>query len=68
LLCPSYALVDRPFVLNALKDQITAGAFLWVFGSLVFFAPAITLTARFLTNGRLIDEKTGLERVRAMAQ
>jgi putative membrane protein len=68
LLYPSYALADRPFGLDALKDQIAAGAFMWVFGSLVFLAPAIYLTTRFLTNGRLIDEKTGLERARAMAQ
>jgi putative membrane protein len=68
LLYPSYALADRPYGLDALKDQIAAGAFMWVFGSLVFLAPAIYLTARFLTNGRLIDEKTGLERARAMAQ
>ena len=68
LLYPSYALVDRPLGLDALKDQIAAGAFMWVFGSLVFLVPAVYLTARFLTNGRLIDEKTGLERARAMAQ
>lgn len=68
LLYPSYALVDRPFGLDALKDQIAAGASMWVFGSLVFITPAIYLTARFLTNGRLIDEKTGLERARAVAQ
>ena len=68
LLYPSYALVDRPFGLDALKDQIAAGAFMWVFGSLVFLVPAIYLTARFLTNGRLMDEKTGLGRARAMAQ
>lgn len=68
LLYPSYALVDRPFGLDALKDQIAAGASMWVFGSAVFLIPAIYLTARFLANGRLLDEKTGLERVRAMAQ
>jgi putative membrane protein len=68
LLYSSYALVDRPFGLDALKDQIAAGAFMWVFGSVVFLIPAIYLTARFLANGRLIDEKTGLERARAMAQ
>jgi len=68
LLYPSYALVDRPFGIDALKDQIAAGAFMWVFGSLVFLAPAIYLTARFLANGRLIDGKTGLERARAMAR
>ena len=68
LIYPSYVLVDRPFGLNALTDQIAAGAFMWVFGSLVFLVPAIYLTARFLANGRLIDGKTGLERARAMAQ
>ena len=68
LLYPSYALVDRPFGIDALKDQIAAGAFMWVFGSLVFLVPAIYLTARFLSNGRLMDEKTGLEKARAMAQ
>jgi cytochrome c oxidase assembly factor CtaG len=68
LLYPSYALVDRPFGFDALKDQVAAGAFMWVFGSIVFLIPAISLTARFLANGGLIDEKTGLERARAMAQ
>ena len=68
LLYSSYALVDRPFGLDALKDQVAAGAFMWVFGSVVFLVPAICLTARFLTNGRLIDEKTGLEITRAVAQ
>ena len=68
LFYPSYALVDRPFGLDALKDQIAAGAFMWVFGSVVFLIPAIYLTARFLANGRLMDEKTGLERARALAQ
>ncbi len=68
LIYPSYALVDRPFGLDALQDQVAAGAFMWVFGSVVFLIPAIYLTARSLANGRLIDEKTGLERARAMAQ
>lgn len=68
LLYPSYALVDRPFGLDALRDQIAAGAFMWVFGSVVFLIPAIYLTARLLANRQLIDEKTGLEKARAMAQ
>lgn len=68
LLYPSYALADRPFGIDALKDQIAAGAFMWVFGSVAFLIPAIYLTAQFLANGRLIDEKTGLERARAMGQ
>jgi putative membrane protein len=65
---PSYALIAQPFGLDALKDQIAAGVFMWVFSSLVLLGPAVYLTTRFLTNGRLIDEKTGLERTRAMAQ
>jgi putative membrane protein len=68
LLYPSYALVARPFGLDALQDQIAAGVFMRVFSFLVFLARAVYLTTRFLTNGRLIDEKTGLERTRAMAQ
>jgi putative membrane protein len=54
LLYPSYGVVERPFGIDALKDQIAAGAFMWVFGSLVFLVPAIYLTTRFLTNGRLV--------------
>jgi putative membrane protein len=34
----------------------------------VFLVPAIYLTTRFLANGRLVSEKTGLERARALAQ
>jgi hypothetical protein len=68
LLYPSYARVDRLFGLDALKDLIATGAFMWVFGSVAFLIPAIYLTARLLANGRLIDEKTGLERARGMAQ
>jgi putative membrane protein len=68
LLYPSYGVVERPFGIDALKDQIAAGAFMWVFGSLVFLVPAIYLTTRFLTNGRLVNEKTGLERARALAE
>jgi putative membrane protein len=54
LLYPSYGVAERPFGIEALKDQIAAGAFMWVFGSLVFLVPAIYLTTRFLANGRLV--------------
>ena len=43
-------------------------AFMWVFGSLVFLVPAINLTTRFLANGRPVNEKTGLEKARALAR
>jgi putative membrane protein len=68
LLYPSYGVVERPFGIDALTDQVAAGAFMWVFGSLAFLVPAIYLTTRFLANGRLVSEKTGLERARALAQ
>jgi cytochrome c oxidase assembly factor CtaG len=67
LLYPSYGAVERPFGIDALRDQITAGAFMWVFGSLVFLVPAIYLTTRFLANSRLVNEKTELEESRALA-
>ena len=35
---------------------------------LVFFVPAMHLTARFSTNRRLIDVQAGLEKSRAMAE
>jgi putative membrane protein len=68
LLYPSYGVVERPFEIDALKDQIAAGAFMWVFGSLVFLVPAIYLITRLLSNNRLLSEKAGLERARALAQ
>lgn len=68
LLYPSYALVERPFGIDALKDQIAAGAFMWVFGSLVFIVPAIVLIVRSLTVSRIVRDRTELERTRALAR
>jgi hypothetical protein len=65
---PSYGVVERPFGIDALTDQVAVGAFMWVFGSLVFLVPAIYLTARLLASGRLVSEKTELGRGRALAQ
>ena len=39
LLYPSYGLIARPFGLSALNDQVAAGAFMWVFGSMVYLIP-----------------------------
>jgi putative membrane protein len=36
LLYPSYDAIPRPFGLDALNDQVAAGAFMWVCGSMVF--------------------------------
>jgi cytochrome c oxidase assembly factor CtaG len=49
ILYPSYGAIPRPFGLNALNDQVAAGAFMWVFGSLVFLIPAVAITARLLS-------------------
>lgn len=68
LLYPSYGAVERPFGIDALMDQIAAGAFMWVFGSLVYLVPAIYLTLRFLTTNRLVDQRINLEKIRALAQ
>jgi putative membrane protein len=68
LLYPSYGLVERPFGIDALTDQIAAGAFMWVFGSLVFLVPAILLIVRILTTATPVDRKTGREKARALAQ
>ena len=62
------SLITEPFGIDTLMDQISAGAFMWVFGSFVFLVPSIYLTARFLANDQLLDEKTGLERTRALAR
>ena len=68
LLYPSYALEERPFGIDALKDQIGAGAFMWVFGSLVFVVPAIFLIVDILMGSRPVGTKAEMERIRALAQ
>jgi putative membrane protein len=68
LIYPTYALKERPFGIDALKDQIGAGAFMWVFGSLVFVVPAILLIVDILMGSRPVRTKAKLERVRALAQ
>ena len=49
LLYPSYALVPRPFGLSALNDQVAAGAFMWVFGSMIYLIPAVVLVVQLLS-------------------
>jgi hypothetical protein len=43
---PSYLLAPRLFGITALDDQATAGAIMWVPGSLAFLLPAVVLTVR----------------------
>jgi hypothetical protein len=37
----SYGVIELSFGINASKEQIAAGALIWVFGSLIFLVPAI---------------------------
>ncbi len=48
LLYPSYGEIPRPFGLSALNDQIAAGAFMWVCGSMVYLIPAVLITIQML--------------------
>jgi putative membrane protein len=51
LLYPSYGLIARPFDFSALNDQIAAGAFMWVCGSMVYLIPAVAIVAQLLSSG-----------------
>ena len=57
LLYPSYGEIARPFGLSALNDQVAAGAFMWVCGSIVYLIPAIAIVAQLLSGGS--PEHTG---------
>jgi cytochrome c oxidase assembly factor CtaG len=57
LIYPSYGEIQRPFGLSALNDQIAAGAFMWVFGSLVFLLPAFVIIMQILSSPRLSIHK-----------
>ena len=48
LLYPSYAAVPRLFGLSALNDQIAAGAFMWVCGTMAYMIPAIVVVFQIL--------------------
>ena len=52
LLYPSYAAVPRLFGLSALNDQIAAGAFMWVCGTMAYMIPAIVIVFRILSPRR----------------
>lgn len=50
---PSYAEVERPIAVSALNDQVAAGAFMWVFGSLAFLIPVAAIFVGWLSPSRL---------------
>lgn len=47
---PSYAAVPRDFGLSALNDQMAAGAFMWICGSMVFMTAAVAIIVQLLSN------------------
>jgi putative membrane protein len=49
LLYPSYGAIPRPFGLSALNDQVAAGAFMWVCGSIVFLLPVFGVITQILS-------------------
>lgn len=49
LIYPSYATVARPLPMSPLNDQIAAGAFMWVFGSMVFLIPVAAVIMHALS-------------------
>ncbi len=53
LLYPSYGEIPRPFGLSALDDQIAAGAFMWVCGSMVFLLTALGVVTRILSSSAI---------------
>jgi putative membrane protein len=56
VLYPSYAAAPRITTLSPLKDQVAAGAEMWVLNSIVFLIPAVVLTMKMLTPRALRDE------------
>lgn len=52
LLYPSYAALPRPFGLDPLSDQVAAGAFMWVCGTMVYVIPAVGLILVLLSPSR----------------
>jgi putative membrane protein len=49
LLYPSYAELPRPFDLNPLTDQVAAGAFMWVVGTMFYLIPNIIIVAQMVS-------------------
>ena len=49
LLYPTYGRAPRLFGMSPLEDQVAAGAFMWVAGSLAFVLPAILLAVQCLS-------------------
>lgn len=71
VLYPTYELVPRLWGISAINDQVTAGAIMWVPGSIAFLAPAVVLIMKVAESGRshgikrTQDARVAIPRVRA---
>ena len=61
VLYPSYAEAPRVCFLSPLKDQVAAGAEMWVLNSLVFLIPAVAIAMRELSPKFLVRESVAQE-------
>ena len=55
VLYPSYSDGPRVFSLSPMNDQIAAGAFMWVAGSLLYLVPVIVIVFRLMENSSPIS-------------
>ena len=55
VLYPSYAAAPRVSTLTPLKDQVAAGAEMWVLNSMVFLIPAVVIAVKELSPRLLMD-------------
>jgi cytochrome c oxidase assembly factor CtaG len=68
VLYPSYAQAERITSLTPMKDQIAAGAEMWVLNSIVMLTPAVIITARLLQPRALqgrVAERSNDDRIHA---
>jgi cytochrome c oxidase assembly factor CtaG len=55
-----YLEAPRLFGLSALEDQVAAGAFMWVAGSLAFILPAVVIAVQCLSTRSLRDQMSAV--------
>jgi cytochrome c oxidase assembly factor CtaG len=60
LFYPTYGVVPRISGLSPMNDQIAAGAFMWVIGSVVFLVPAIAITVMLLAPRKFVSQSPAL--------
>ena len=62
LFYPTYGAVPRISGLSPMNDQIAAGAFMWVIGSVAFLVPAIGVTVRLLAPRKFAPQTSAAQK------